>query len=182
MKVIPQKDPITGEEEKIIPYSEYVDDLEVGVVFNRVDAFMNDLDEDDKFTRIRVACSLFSGILCLLGIYLILLGGAVTEAFQSQPRLLWLQIIGGLFQIPIVFWFIFMCCPSREERQRRRVIKQKRKMRKEIYADKNDSKFITMVNGNIKERVTTEKQQQEMDKEKEIAEKKANPLGYPKKK
>lgn len=182
MKVIPQKDPITNEEEKIIPYSEYVDDLEVGVVFNRIDNFMTDLEEDDKYMRIRVATTLFSGILCLLGIYLILLGGGITKAFQSQPHLIWLQVIGGLFQIPIILWFVFFCFPSREERQRRRVIKQKRKMRKEIYADKNDSKFITMANGNIQERVAIEKQQKQIEVEKEITEKKANPLGYPKKK
>lgn len=182
MKVIPHKDPITGEEEKIIPYSEYVDDLEVGVVFNRIDNFMNDLEEDDRFMRIRVACTLFSGIFCLLGIFLILLGGGITKAFQSQPNLIWLQVIGGLFEIPIILSIIFFCCPSREERQRRKIIHSKRKQRKEIYADKNETKFISMANSNIKERVETEQEQQKIKLEKEIAEKKANPLGYPKKK
>jgi hypothetical protein len=180
MKVIPLKDPLTGEIEEVIPYSEYADDLEVGVVFNRIDNFMGDLEEDDHFMRIRVFRAFFAGILCLLGIFLIILGGANTVAFQSQPKLIWLQVIGGLFQIPIILWSIYLCCPSKEERQRRRIIKSKRKKRKEMYADKDDAKFIAMANENIKTRVEAEQLDQKTVKEREIAEKKANPLGYPK--
>ena len=182
MKVIPLKDPITGEEEKIIPYSEYADDLEVGVVFNKIDTFMTDLEEDDRYMRIRVACSLFSGVISLLGIFLIFLGGGLTVAFQSQPKLIWLQVIGGLFQIPIIYWIIFLFCPSKEERSRRKTIRVKRKLRKDMYAEKNDLKFVTIANNNIKERVITEQEQEKIQKEKILAEKKANPLGYPKKK
>jgi hypothetical protein len=181
MKVIPQKDPLTGEIEEVIPYSEYADDLEVGVVFNRIDNFMGDLEEDDHFMRVRVFRTLFAVILCLLGIFLIILGGANTVAFQSQPKLIWLQVIGGLFQIPIILWTIYLCCPSKEERQRRRMIKIKRKKRKEMYADKDEAKFISMANENIKTRVEAEQLDQKTVKEREIAEKKANPLGYPKK-
>jgi hypothetical protein len=180
MKVIPVKDPVTGEIEEIIPYSEYADDLEVGVVFNRIDTYMGDLDEDDRHMRVRIAGTFVTVILSLLGIYLILLGGAMTVAFQSQPRLIWLQCIGAVCEIPILLWGVFICCPSKEERRRRRVLRSKRKMRKEMYADKDEAKFISMANENIKARVEQEVGDKRTKAEREIAEKKANPLGYPK--
>ena len=181
MKVVPVKDPLTGEIEEVIPYSEYADDLEVGVVFNRIDHFMGDLEEDDQFMKVRVFRSLFALILCLLGIFLIILGGPYTVAFQSQPTLIWLQVIGFLFQIPCLLWTIYLCCPSKEESQRRRMIRMKRKQRKEMYADQDEKQFISMANENIKTRVEAEQLDQKTVKEREIAEKKANPLGYPKK-
>jgi amino acid permease len=174
MKVQPDEE----EEEEVIPYSAYVDDLEVGVVFNRIDEFMKDLHEDDMYTRFRVALSLFSVIFCLLGIFLIFLGGAMTVAFQSQPKLIFVQVIGGLFQIPIIFWFIFMCCPSKEEREKRRIVTVKRKIRTEKYSE-NDTKLIEETKDEIKKRVKEEKQQAFAEMELKIAAKKANPLGYP---
>jgi hypothetical protein len=180
MKVIPVKDPVTGEVEEVIPYSEYADDLEVGVVFNRIDAFMGDLDEHDRHMRVRVAGTFISVILSLLGIFLIILGGAMTVAFQSQPKLIWLQCIGAVCEIPIILWGIFICCPSKEERRRRKALKSKKKLRNQMYADKDEAKFISMANQNIKARVEQEEGDKKTIAEKEQAEKKANPLGYPK--
>mmetsp|Transcript_7106 Transcript_7106/g.10596 ORF Transcript_7106/g.10596 Transcript_7106/m.10596 type:complete len:188 (+) Transcript_7106:108-671(+) len=134
MQVAPIPDELK-EDENIILYDDYVNDLEVGVVYNRIDSHMTDLEEDETFVRFRVAFTLVAWVLCLLGIFLIFFGLAETDAFQSQPKILGLAILGGLFQIPILYWVCFMACPSALERHKRHTIAQKRKTRMQAYAE-----------------------------------------------
>ena len=118
-----------------MPYDDYVQDLEVGVVYNNIDTRMGELRETEFFTLYRDAISLFVVVLCVGGIFLVFIGRAETAAFQSQPRLIALEIIGYLCCIPIIFWAMFWLCPSRKERSERKKISRFRKVRLEPYSE-----------------------------------------------
>lgn len=87
-KVTPIGGKVESKNDKIgfddkLAYEPYTDDLEVGTAFNRVDGFMNDVEEDEAFMKSRVKYGLLSSFLCLLGIFLVFFSRA--EIVSKSP-------------------------------------------------------------------------------------------------
>jgi hypothetical protein len=163
-----------------VKYHPYLDEVEMGAVFHKIDGMVDDSEEDWKFTRFLIPFTLFSWIAACLGIFLIFFGGAYTIAFSSVKRKFWLEMVGFVLCLPLVLWFLYMFCVSAEERKRRRRIFAKRKVRLEVYV-KNPEILKQEAQQKIEERVQAEiKQREEVEKAKQL-EKKLNPLKYPNK-
>mmetsp|Transcript_23186 Transcript_23186/g.34009 ORF Transcript_23186/g.34009 Transcript_23186/m.34009 type:complete len:228 (+) Transcript_23186:94-777(+) len=163
-----------------IPYKAYVDDLEYGAMFNKLDNYMGDIDEDTRFMKYKVSITLASWTSGLLGVFLILFARAETDAFSSQPKLTWLFILGCFLLAPVGFWFVAFFCASREERQRRREIRRRRKKRMAEFRNMTDDTRLENEVKQAKVQRVIDKKKSEYEKaihEREVF--RANPLGYP---
>lgn len=161
-------------------YHPYLDEIEMGRVFNKIDNMVKDNNEDYIFMKIRIPFTFCACISACLGIFLIFFGGAYSIAFQSVNRRFWLEIVGFILCLPIILWFLYMFCASKEERKRRRGIFTKRKIRLEVYV-KNPEILKDEAKERVKQRVEQEiKEKEEIEKAKQL-EKKLNPLNYPNK-
>jgi hypothetical protein len=163
-----------------VNYHPYIDEVEAGAVFSKIDEMVEDNDEDYRFMKLKIPFTFCAWISAFLGIFVVIYGGAYTIAFQSVPKRLWLQIIGFLLCLPLIGWFLFMFCASPEERRRRRKIIKKRKIRLEVYS-KNPEILKDEAKQKVKERVTQSKMDQQAAAKAIEMEKKSNPLNYPKK-
>lgn len=121
------------EEEEAMPYDDFVQDLEVGVVHNNIDTRMGELRETEWFTLHRDAITLIVLTLCVGGIFLVFIGRAETAAFQSQPRLIGVEVLGYICCVPILLWVCFWICPSKKEHSQRKKIKTFQKVRLQPY-------------------------------------------------
>lgn len=164
--------------EIIVPYTPYVDEVEYGPVFRKIDAMVEDNEEDAKYMKVRVSFTMFAWISACLGIFLVFYGGAYSIAFQSVPRRFWLLCCGYVLCVPIVLWCIFMFCASKEERKRRRTIFAKREVRLGVYVEHPELlKFEAKQR--MKERIEAEIKQKE-EEERRLKEMiRQNPLKYP---
>jgi hypothetical protein len=161
-------------------YHPYIDEIEVGSVFSKIDQLVEDNNEDYRFMKFRVPFTFFAWISALVGIFTVIYGGAYTIAFSSVRKRFWLEIIGYVLCLPLIFWFIFMFCASSEERRRRRMISKKRKIRLEVYA-KNPEILKDEAKLRVKERVAQDKKEKEEAEKALELERKKNPLNYPNK-
>jgi hypothetical protein len=130
-----QPEYLEGLEEEIVDmqYDDYVQDLEVGAVYNNVDTRMGEMRETEWHILNRSAVGLVCFTLCVGGIFLVFIGRGETKAFQSQPRLIAVEVIGYLLCVPLVCFVMFVICPSRKEHQERKKISQFRKNQLEPY-------------------------------------------------
>jgi hypothetical protein len=161
-------------------YHPYIDEIETGAVFKKIDEMVDDNDEDYRFMKLRIPFTFCAWISACLGIFVVIYGGAYTIAFQSVPRRLWLEIVGFVLCLPLIGWFLFMFCASSEERSRRRKIFKKRKIRLEVYS-KNPEILKDEAKQKVKERVDQAQKEAEAAAKAIELEKKLNPLNYPKK-
>ena len=161
-------------------YHPYIDEIEIGSVFNKIDQMVIDNDEDFFFMKIRIPFTFFAWITACLGIFLIFFGGAYSIAFQSVKKRFWLEIIGFILCFPLILWFLYMFCASKEERKRRRGIFTKRKIRLEVYV-KNPEVLKDEAKQRVKQRIEQDIKEKEDAKKALELEKKLNPLKYPNK-
>mmetsp|Transcript_15365 Transcript_15365/g.23131 ORF Transcript_15365/g.23131 Transcript_15365/m.23131 type:complete len:222 (+) Transcript_15365:207-872(+) len=160
-------------EPDVIRYDDYKDDIEVGVVYNNIDSRMLELSDHEGFMLKRVAVGLAAILSCLLGIFLVLLGRAETDVFQSQPKIIALEVFGYLLCIPFIVWFVFAVCPSKQEYLLRRRMQIKRRNRLQPY----ETKQITQVGETAQQRearILAEKRQAYLDEEARIQKMKSN--------
>lgn len=161
-------------------YHPYIDEIEVGSVFSKIDQLVEDNNEDYRFMKFRVPFTFCAWISACVGIFTVIYGGAYTIAFQSVKKRFWLMIIGFVLCLPLILWFIFMFCASSDERRRRRMISKKRKIRLEVYA-KNPEILKDEAKLRVKERVAQDKKEKEEAEKAIELERKRNPLNYPNK-
>lgn len=161
-------------------YHPYIDEIEVGAIYSKIDQFVNDNEEDYRYMKVRVPFTLFAWISACLGIFVIFYGGAYTIAFQSVKKRFWLEIVGFVLCLPIILWFFFMFCASSEERKRRRNIFKKRKIRLEVYAQ-NPELLRQEAKKHVQEKIKQEEKEREEKLKAIELEKKMNPLKYPNK-
>eukprot|EP00602_Paraphysomonas_sp_CaronLab_P002485 CAMPEP_0185037146 /NCGR_PEP_ID=MMETSP1103-20130426/31127_1 /TAXON_ID=36769 /ORGANISM="Paraphysomonas bandaiensis, Strain Caron Lab Isolate" /LENGTH=250 /DNA_ID=CAMNT_0027574977 /DNA_START=1 /DNA_END=753 /DNA_ORIENTATION=- len=179
--VTPLKPPTLTEDEKDgskLPYEEYQDDLEVGAIFSRLDHYVVDIRHDEAHMKFRVVLTLFSWITCLIGTFLILFSRAETEAFQSQPKIFWLFVLGCVLEVPVILWFILLFCSSKKEWQRRKEIRRRRKQRlKDL--EIGGAQFKGEVQDKRVERVLAAKMAKYEKQAEERRVYSGNPMGYP---
>lgn len=161
-------------------YHPYIDEVEVGSVFSKIDELVEDNNEDYRWMKIKIPFTFCAWISACIGIFTIIFGGAYTIAFQSVKRRPWLMIVGFVLCAPLIFWFVFMFCASSEERRRRKMISKKRKIRLEVYA-KNPEVLKDEAKLRVKERVAQDRKQKEETEKAIQLERKKNPLNYPNK-
>mmetsp|Transcript_19949 Transcript_19949/g.28670 ORF Transcript_19949/g.28670 Transcript_19949/m.28670 type:complete len:218 (-) Transcript_19949:343-996(-) len=101
---------------------------------NKLENHMDDIAQYESYTRKRAIVCLVAWLLPLVGIFFILLGRAESEAFQGQPRLIWLEVLGYLLVfVPPIWWCVYICCPGEETNKFRREISLKRQTREDEY-------------------------------------------------
>lgn len=136
-----QPEMLEGLEDEIVDmqYDDFVQDLEVGAVYNNIDTRMGEMRETEWFTLKRAAVGLIVFTLCVGGIFLVFIGRGETKAFQSQPKILALEVIGYIMCIPLFCYGMFWICPTRKEHHERKKISQFRKTRLEPYNESQTS-------------------------------------------
>jgi hypothetical protein len=128
-------------------------------------AIMNTIEQDlidqvvyEDEMRFRTMSGMVSLVLALLGVMLVLVGRAETPALTTEDGpIFWLEIMGYTLLLPLLVWFIFICCPTKSERRQRHNIKKRRTIRlKEYSAAEVEATFV--------DEVALKKRQQEKER------------------
>ena len=122
----------TPEEDEVPTKKESIYKKDVSVVYPVIEQNLSELDEEESWTRYKLCVTVTTWLMVIAGIFLILISRAETDAFQSQPKILALFIVGIICEVPLLFWCKVMCFPPPEERERRRVIRRRRKKRQQL--------------------------------------------------
>lgn len=117
------------------PYGGLSEHLDHGIVFKRIDNHMEDLIVDEAWVTTRAWTTTIAWVMALGGSFLIVISNTIikTVVFQSQPELVSLMIIGFIMWGPWLVWFWLYFFPNEETRSQRKIIREKRKIRKKIF-------------------------------------------------
>ena len=105
---------------------------DVSVVYPVIDQNLSELEEEEQWNRYKVCITVITWMMVLAGIFLILISRGETDAFQSQPKILALFVVGIICEVPLIWWCKVMFFPPPEERERRRTIRRRRKKRQQL--------------------------------------------------
>jgi hypothetical protein len=129
----------------IIDIESPIDEGEEDGVLNAIEQDLIDQIVYEDEMRFRTISGIISLFVALFGVFLILIGKAERGLETEDGKILWVDIMGYSFQLPLFIWCIFICCPTSSERGQRRVIKNKHNKRLVEYSKEEVENIVDSV-------------------------------------
>ena len=104
------------------------------LILNSMEENLADQRIDENYQRRKYCLWIFAFLCFLVGVFIVLFGQALTPLFSSYAPNIAITMISIVFFLPMMYWFVIIFLPCKEERARRRRMYRNKVER--VYIDK----------------------------------------------